>query len=217
MAICILSLSSISCAEKYLPDEPEIGRDETISNQKGIASYAQALGVWKTAEDINEWVAGNFKYDRARAVNLSSNQKDRRKGIPIYEPAEFFETKTGVCVDLARFGVETLNKIDPDSEPKYLMIEFDPIRINGDTFRLHWLVSFKRDGRKYFFCDSKRPGLLAGPFDSTQAFIDEYERYRGRRVVSHREMESYKKKKKLKSVKAKRTKSPDEPVAIDRE
>ena len=215
MAICILSLSSISCAEKYLPDEPEMGPDETISN-RSIASYAQALGIWKTAEDINNWVAGNFKYDRARAVNLSSNRKERRKGVPIYEPAEFFEAKTGVCVDLARFGVETLKIIDPDSDPKYLMIEFDPIQINGNTFRLHWLVSFKRDGRKYFFCDSKRPGLLAGPFVSTRAFIDEYERYRGRKIVSHREMESYKKKK-LKSVKTKRTKSTDNSDAADRE
>ncbi len=207
MAIFILSLSNVSYAENYLPDEPEIGRDESISNQM-IDSYTQALGTWKTAEDINKWVSGSFTYDRARAIKLSSNRKKQIKGISIYKPSEFFVTKAGICVDLARFGVETLKKIDPNSDPNYLMIEFDPIQINGNTFRLHWLVSFKKDGKKYFFCDSKRPGFLAGPYNSTQVFINEYEQYRGRKIVSHRELESYKKKSKLKSMEGKRTKSP---------
>lgn len=216
IAIFMFSLSNISYAEKYLPDEPEVGRDETISNQM-IDSYTQALGIWKTAEDINQWVGASFTYDRARAVKLSSNRKDGDNQISVYKPFEFFETKTGVCVDLARFGVETLKKIDPNSDPKYLMIEFEPIQINGNTFRLHWLVSFKKDGKKYFFCDSKRPGFLAGPFNSTQAFIDEYEQYRGRRIISHREMKSYQKKKKLKSVKTRRAKSPGKIDAVERE
>ena len=147
MAIFILILSNVSYAENYLPDEPEIGRDGSISNQM-IDSYTQALGTWKTAEDISKWIGGSFKYDRERAIKLSSDRKNRKKGISIYKPSEFFETKAGVCVDLARFGVETLKKIDPNSDPNYLMIEFDPIQINGHTFRLHWLVSFKKDGKK---------------------------------------------------------------------
>ncbi len=215
MAIFILSLSNVSYAENYLPDEPEVGRDESISNQM-IDSYTQALGTWKTAEDINKWVGRSFTYDRARAIKLSSDRKNRNKGISIYKPSEFFVTKAGVCVDLARFGVETLKKIDPNSDPNYLMIEFDPIQINGNTFRLHWLVSFKKDGKKYFFCDSKRPGFLAGPYNGTQVFINEYEQYRGRKIVAHRELESYKKKRKLKSVKRRMTKSPNKINAADR-
>jgi len=92
------------------------------------------------------------------------------------------------------FGVETLRIIDPDSDPKYFLIQFEPLRISGDTFRLHWLVSFKKDGMKYFFCDSKRPGYMAGSYNSTQAFISAYEKYRGRRIVSYKELDSYKKK-----------------------
>jgi len=199
MAIFILSLFNVSYAENYLPDEPEIGRDESISNQM-IDSYTRALVTWKTAEEINKWVAGSFTYDRARAIELSSDRKNSKKGISIYKPSEFFVNKAGVCVDLARFGVETLKIINPNSDPNYLMIEFDPIQINGHTYRLHWLVSFKKDGKKYFFCDSKRPGFLAGPYNSTQAFINEYEQYRGRKIVAHRELESYKKKRKLKSM-----------------
>ncbi len=215
MAIFILGLSNVSYAEKYLPDEPEIGRDESTSHQM-IKSYTQALGTWKTAEDINKWVGGSFTYDRARAIKLSSDAKNRGKGISIYKPSEFFVTKAGICVDLARFGVETLKKIDPSSDPNYLMIEFDPIQINGHKFRLHWLVSFKKDGKKFFFCDSKRPGFLSGPYNSTQGFINEYEQYRGRKIVAHRELESYKKKRKLRSMEKRRTKSPKKVNAVDR-
>jgi len=203
MVTVILGLSDVSYAESYLPDEPGVERHESIGKQM-IDSYAQALGTWKTAEDINKWVGGSFTYDRKRAIKFSSARKNKKKGVPVYEPSEFFVTKAGVCVDLACFGVETLKKIDPHSDPNYLMIKFVPIQINGHTFRLHWLVSFKKDGKKYFFCDSKRPGFLAGPYDSTQVFINEYEQYRGRNIVAYRELKSYEKKRKPKSVKGKR-------------
>jgi hypothetical protein len=35
---------------------------------------------------------------------------------------------------------------------------------------------------------------MAGPYGSTQEFIDEYARYRGRRIVSFREAESFERK-----------------------
>ena len=207
--ILILGLSNISHSADFLPDEPEIGRDLSVPYQ-AMDSYNQALGIWKTAEDINKWVIGNFIYDKARAIKLSSNQRTKNKGISIYKPSIFFETKAGVCVDLARFGVETLRIIDPNSDPKYLMIEFVPMQVNGNTFQLHWLVSFERDGMKYFFCDSKRPGYIAGPYNSTQVFINEYEQYRGRKIVTHQELESYKKQRKSKSVKERNKKTPTE-------
>jgi len=75
-----------------------------------------------------------------------------------------------------------------------LMIEFDPVSIAGNTLRRHWVVSFERGGERYFFADSKRPGHIAGPYASTQDFIAEYARYRGRRIVSFREVETYERK-----------------------
>jgi len=213
--IFILGWASISLAGNFLPDEPEYERDLSLPYQ-GADSYSQALDLWKTAEDINKWIAGSFIYDKARAIKLSWNQRTTNGGIPIYNPSELFESKAGVCVDLARFGVGTLRIIDPNSDPKYLMIEFDPIQINSNTFRLHWLVSFKRDGMKYFFCDSKRPGYIAGPYPSTQVFISKYEQYRGRKIVAHRELESYQKQRKSQSEKGRVTKSPNKPNAADR-
>jgi hypothetical protein len=188
---------NVSHPANFLPDEPETGRNLSEHYQM-MDSYHQALGIWKTAEDINKWVADNFIYDRARAIKLASNQRTKNGQTSIYKPSDFFKIKAGVCVDLARFGVETLRIIDPNCDPKYLMIEFEPVVVNGNTFRLHWLVSFKKDGMKYFFCDSKRPGYIAGPYNGTQVFVREYEQFRNQNVVAYKELDSYKKSRKSK-------------------
>ena len=193
-ALFVFAWVTLSHAGELLPDEPEVPHTLSLPSQT-IDSYTQALRIWKTAADINAWVAKNFRYDRVRAVELSSDKKIKDKRLPVYAPSKLFDLKSGCCVDLARFGVETLNIIDPGSDSKYLMVEFDPIHINGNTFRLHWLATFEKDGLKYFFCDSKRPGFMAGPYASTEVFIREYEQYRDRKVILYRELASYKKEK----------------------
>jgi hypothetical protein len=188
-------------------DEPEYPRDSTVPF-KAAASYEQALQIWKSPEDINGWIAAHFSYDMARAMKLSETQRANEDRTSIYEPSEFFYTKSGVCVDLSRFGVETLGRIDPGSDPKYLMIEFDPIQIKGNMLRRHWLVSFKREGKIYLFADSKRPGHIAGPYNDTETFIKEYEQYRNRKIVAYRELESYRKQRQTKKPKLQTTKKP---------
>jgi hypothetical protein len=189
----------LDSAESSL-NEPEYPPESTMVF-KVAGSYEQALQVWKTPEDINRWIAANFSYDMARALRLSETQRAKNERISIYDPSKFFETKTGMCVDLSRFGVETLRRIDPGSDPKYLVIEFDPVETRGNTLRLHWLVSFKRDGKTYFFADSKRPGHIAGPYNDAQKFINEYEQYRGRKIVAFRELESYQKQRRTPALK----------------
>jgi hypothetical protein len=180
-------------------NEPEYSFDSIVSNTLG--SYEQALQVWKTPEDINRWIAANFSYDMGRALRFSETQRAKNKNISIYDPPKFFETKTGMCVDLSRFAIETLRRIDPESDPKYLMIKFDPMQIRGNMLRLHWLVSFKRDGKAYFFADSKRPGHIAGPYNDAREFINEYAQYRGQKIVAFRELESYQKQRRTASPK----------------
>ncbi len=172
-----------------LSDELEYTRDPTVPFETAV-SYEQVLQVWKTPEEVNGWIGANFSYDAARALRLSETQRAKMEGISIYSPSEFFERKSGVCVDLSHFAVETLRKIDPNSDPKYVMIEFDPIQVKGNTLRLHWLARFKRDGKTYFFSDSKRPGHIAGPYDDPEAFIAEYEKFRGRKIIAFRESNS---------------------------
>ncbi len=188
-------------------DAPEYARDSTVLF-KAADSYEHALQSWETPEDISAWIAANFSYDMKRAVQLSETQRTKNERFSIYHPSEFFNKKTGVCVDLSRFGVETLKRIDPKSDPKYLMIEFDPIQITGNTLRLHWLVSFKRNGKNYFFADSKRPGHIAGPYNETREFIQDYERYRGRKIMAFREVESYQKQKRTQALKLQASERP---------
>ena len=174
-------------------DAPEVQRLKTVSF-KEPASYQQALQVWRTPEDVNAWIGAKFEYDMSRAMLLSETQRSRSGHLSIYQPHEFFAAPSGVCIDVSRFAVETLRHIAPDARASYLMIEFAPVTIGGNTLRMHWLASFTRDGKYYFFADSKRPGRIAGPYASATEFIDEYSKYRGRQIVAFRELDSYQRK-----------------------
>jgi hypothetical protein len=189
-------------AAEDFSDAPEYSQVSTAVSET-LGSYEHALQAWKTPEDINAWIASNFSYDMNRSMRLSETQVTQQGQPTIYTPSEFFSIKSGTCVDLSRFAVETLKIINPQYDPKYLMIEFYPITIDGNMLRRHWLVSFKRDGQTYFFADSNRPGLVLGPFNAPEEFIREYERYRGRRIVAFRQMESYQKDHRVRTLKLK--------------
>lgn len=174
-------------------DAPEAYRNQILSF-KDAASYREALQVWRTPEDVNAWIGARFRYDLPRATALSETRRTGPGQAAIYEPQDFFNAPSGVCVDLARFAVDTLRHIDPDSKANYLMIEFEPAQIAGNTLRMHWLAAFRRDGKLYFFADSKRPGHIAGPYADTQEFIDAYASYRSRPIVAFRELDSFQRK-----------------------
>lgn len=195
-----LLLPFILAACGSLPELADPGSDapETIglrtSAFKDASSYSEALRVWQSPEDVNAWIGARFTYDMSRAMRLSETQRSRAPAIAIHPPRELFGAPSGVCVDLSRFAVETLRQINPAASPRYLMIEFAPVEVAGNTLRFHWLASFMRDGDHYFLADSKRPGHIAGPYASVEDFIGEYALYRGRHIVSFRELESYQRK-----------------------
>lgn len=174
-------------------DAPE-SRSANGRRYTEAAFYGEALKLWRSAEEVNAWIGARFEYDMLRALQLSETQRQANGRMPIHAPEAFFAAPKGVCVDLSRFAVETLRAIVPEARAAYVMIEFDPVSISGNTLRRHWVASFERDGKRYFFADSKRPGHLAGPYGSTQEFIAEYAMYRGRRIVSFREVESFERK-----------------------
>jgi Transglutaminase-like domain len=178
-------------------DAPDTDRPPTAA-LVDVATYAEALDAWRSVEDVNAWIGAKFEYDAARAMRLSETQRQKNGRLPIHAPVEFYASPKGVCVDLSRFGVETLGKIAPESHPRYLMIEFDPVTVGGNALRRHWVAAFERDGKLYFFADSKRPGHIAGPYESTQAFIDDYARYRGRTIVAFAERATYERTARLK-------------------
>lgn len=155
------------------------------------SSYAEALVRWHDAAEVNAWIGARFEYDPARAQRLSETQRQKDGRLPIHEPEAFFAAPRGVCVDLARFAVETLRTIRPESRPGYLMIEFDPLSIGGNVLRRHWVATYERDGALYVFADSKRPGHVAGPYRRLDDYVAEYARYRGRAIVSFRALPSF--------------------------
>jgi hypothetical protein len=188
-------------------DAPE-SRSAYGGRHTEAASYGEALKLWRSAEEVNAWIGARFEYDMSRALQLSETQRQANGRMPIHAPEAFFAAPKGVCVDLSRFAVETLRAIAPDARAAYVMIEFDPVSISGNTLRRHWVASFERDGKRYFFADSKRPGHLAGPYGSTQEFIAEYAMYRGRRIVSFREVESFERKMRTQAAKQPRDPRP---------
>jgi len=190
LALCLPAWSAMPTAADPASDAPEY-RVAGSHEVKDAPSYAEALTLWRSAEDLNAWIGAKFHYDGARAMQLSETQRRASGPIAIHAPERFFVSPSGVCVDLARFAVETLKSIEQSARPAYLMIEFEPVAIGGNVLRRHWIAVFEREGQRYFFGDSKRPGHLAGPYASTEDFIAEYARYRGRRIVSFSERESY--------------------------
>lgn len=168
-------------------------------------SYAEALGAWRNVEDVNAWIGARFEYDFHRAARLSETQRAMKGRVEIHRPEAFFAEPSGICVDLARFAVETLRAVAPEAKPRYLMIEFDPVVIKGNTLRRHWVAQVERDGALYFFADSKRPGHVAGPYASAEAYVAEYARYRGRPIVAHRALDSYERRMKARAEKTVRS------------
>ncbi len=174
-----------------MSDAPEQRAALRAGGAPAVASYAEALRTWRGAEDLNAWLDERFEYDTARALRLSETQRARSGSLPIHEPQAFFASPRGICVDVARFAVESLRVIDPQAKAGYLMIEFNPATLSGQTLRRHWVATLERDGQLYVFGDSKRPGHLAGPYADAAAFVADYARYRGREVVAFRQLPTF--------------------------
>lgn len=195
IALCLACASVLTVAPAHAqepPDAPESGaRREAPSRSDAPASYTAALAAWKSPEEIARFVGATFVYDRARALALAEAPASRAPRPAIHSPEAMFESPEGVCIDLARFGVETLNRVDSSFAAQYLMLEFEPVVIEGRTLRRHWVASFRRDGKLWFFADSRRPGHVAGPYDSVAAFVAEYSHYRARPIVAWRETETF--------------------------
>ncbi len=194
MLAALVACSSTPDVADPASDAPETRRPPSLLLTNEVGSYAEALQRWRTPEDVNAWIGARFEYSLPRAMLLSETQRSRNGSLPIPPADEFFASPSGVCVDLSRFAVDTLRRIDGRTEPSFLMIEFAPVTIAGNTLRRHWLASFRRDGKIWFFADSKRPGRIAGPYDTTEAFIAEYAAYRGRTIVAFRELATHERK-----------------------
>jgi hypothetical protein len=153
--------------------------------------YADALAAWRRPADVNAWIGATFEYDTERALALSESQRAAGRSPAITTPAAFYDRPRGICVDLARFAVETLRTVAPETRPRYLMIEFDPLTLRGQVLRRHWVALYEDAAGLHVIADSKRPGVAAGPYPGVAEFVADYARYRGRTIVAWRELDSF--------------------------
>jgi len=165
-----------------LTDAPPVPGSRKPQVAVGPGSYDDALANWKTPEDIMRWVRDEFQYDLERALDLAEDSPVRAD-MEIYAPRETFDARSGVCVDLCRFAVETLRVIDPAMLVNYLMIEFEPVRIADRTLRRHWLAVYEHPQGLVAFADTKYPGELSEPNPSLAWLVANYEVRRRRRVL----------------------------------
>jgi hypothetical protein len=163
-------------------------------------TYDAALASWHGADDVNGWIGARFTYDAARAMQLSETQRGSAR-LAIHRPEAFYREPAGVCVDLARFGVETLRTIDASSKPVYLMVEFAPLEVAGNVLAAPLARRLRARRRALVFRRREAAGHLAGPYPSAAAFVDEYARYRGRAIVAFSERASYERTMRAKAVK----------------
>lgn len=190
--LLLLIIAEAFCSDKVtLTDEAyESSRIVTVFP----ATYEKALNSWGSILDICNWMGNCFSYDMERAARLGDDGNGNEKPR-IYTPKELYVKKKGVCIDLARFAVETTRSIKSSIEVSYLMIEFEPVMIQGSVLKKHWMAVYRDEEKYMFFADSKRPGFIAGPFDLPDDFIREYQEFRKRRIISHKILKTYHKKK----------------------
>ncbi len=184
-----------------LSDAPE---KNILKSGKDTIQYIEVISKWKSVEHISKWIGQNFHYDMSRAIKLGS-KRNEGPGITIFSPEEFFSVKSGICVDLSRFAFETLKKINPEIEAYYLMIDFEPIEIQGSIIRKHWVLAYKLKNQFYITADSKVPGTISGPYATIQDFIIDYEKFRERKIESFKLLNDYKKTRKKRLVKNQRS------------
>lgn len=182
---------------RHLSDAP----DDSVfqpSVHTSPTDYRTALQQWKTVAEVNQWIGENFRYEIDRAKQLAENSPEREK-TGIYSPEEFYRIRKGVCLDLSRFAVETVNLLDTSKHVRYLMLEFEPLTLDGSVLTKHWAAIYQDISGFYIFADSKRPGYISGPYQRPDDFIEEYQVFRNRKVVSWKVLGSYQKKKRMKA------------------
>ena len=167
--------------------------------------FKRIVSKWKGAEEIVLWMSNNLKYNIARSVYIK-NSAEQIKKLTIqkkstshlineffsFRPQDLVSLKNGVCIDIASFGVAVLKNISPSLNPRLLKIKHEGIKADGITRVSHFLGTYEKDGKFFFFADSKQLNRHAGPFDNTADFVKYYEQFLGRKIKSYRHFEKLK-------------------------
>lgn len=171
---------------------------ESVENAK-LRKYNEALNKWKGAEDIVNWLSLNITYDVERSVYIKKladkikllvvqNEETNKYNNEFfsYRAQDFLAYKKGVCLDVARFGVSSLNKIDPNLNARFLKIKHVGIKKDGIIRVSHVMAIYKKQDEFFIFADSKKMDRHSGPYKDIHTFITIYEKFLGQKIKSYK-------------------------------
>ena len=83
-AVCALAVVGATLASAADPasDAPEVRVAFAVA-PKQAPTYAASLQLWRSAEDVNDWIGARFEYDTERALRLSETQRANAGPLPI--------------------------------------------------------------------------------------------------------------------------------------
>lgn len=102
--------------------------------------YPATVNIWKSDKDVANWLKNNWKFDKSTQPTLGKSAINE----PIMSAEETYDNPKGWCKDAANFGVETLNKINPNYKAGYIFIEN---KVKGQPN--HWVTGFRKNGKLY--------------------------------------------------------------------
>jgi len=146
----------------------------SYNNLAATDSYDEALDSWKSHKDVAKWLNSNFSFEKSRQKQISKRLKQQGPdGLLIRNPATLYEdSHRGYCADSANFAIQSLNKINPAYNARWVFIRNDAGRPN------HWVAAFDYESKIYIMDYGtgdkwrKMRGVL-GPYNS----LDEYRNY----------------------------------------
>jgi hypothetical protein len=135
-------------------------------------SYKEATSTWKSYEEVGKWLDNNFIFDNDRSQRIVYRLKTQGPtGLLVKNPEKLFKHKRGYCADATHFSIETLNKIDPDYNARWVLI------LNDYGHPHHWVAAFDYEGKLYIMdygAGEKWAAMkgIHGPYDSLNEYGD---------------------------------------------
>lgn len=142
-------------------------------NVSVAGSYEEAIANWKSHEDVARWLNSNFSFEKSRQKQISKRLKQQGpSGLLVRNPAKLYEdSHRGFCADSANFAIQSLNKISPSYNARWVFIWNDAGRPN------HWVAAFDYEEKLYImdYGTGKKWKAMQGvhgPYDSLDQYRD---------------------------------------------
>jgi len=117
----------------------------SYNNVSTADSYEAALASWTSHKDVAKWLSNNFSFEKSRQKQISKRLRQQGPdGLLIRKPVNLYENNhNGYCADSANFSIQSLNKINPAYNARWVFIWNKAGRPN------HWVAAFDHENKLY--------------------------------------------------------------------